>query len=51
MNTEKKHIFDNPKNVQRVLYALFSCPVGAVVGLQMLLQNQLEVLAYGEPRK
>ena len=22
MNTEKKHIFDNPKNVQRVLYGL-----------------------------
>jgi len=23
MSTEKKHIFDNPKNVRRVLYGLF----------------------------
>ena len=23
MSTEKKHIFDSPKNVQRVLYGLF----------------------------
>lgn len=23
MSTEKKHIFENPKNVQRVLYGLF----------------------------
>jgi uncharacterized membrane protein len=27
MNTEKKYIFDNPKNIQRVLYALFGCLV------------------------
>ena len=24
MSTEKKHIFDNPKNVQKVLYSLFT---------------------------
>jgi hypothetical protein len=26
-DTEKKHIFDNPKNVQKVLYGLFGCLV------------------------
>ena len=24
-DTEKKHIFDSPKNVQKVLYGLFGC--------------------------
>ena len=27
MNTEKKYIFDNHKNVQKVLYGLFGCLV------------------------
>jgi uncharacterized membrane protein YesL len=27
MDTEKKYIFDNPKNVQKVLYGLFGCLV------------------------
>ena len=25
MNNEKKYIFDNPKNVKRVLYSLYGC--------------------------
>ena len=27
MNTEKKHIFDKPGNVRKVLYGLFGCLV------------------------
>jgi len=27
MDTEKKYLFDNPKNVQKVLYGLFGCLV------------------------
>ena len=33
MNSEKKHVFDNPKNVKRVLYGLFTSLV-LLLGLE-----------------
>ena len=31
MPEQKKHLFDNPKNVKRVLYLLYICCAGLVV--------------------
>jgi hypothetical protein len=38
MNSEKKHIFDNPRSVQKVLYILFAC-LGISLALEPFIQK------------
>lgn len=41
MNSEKKHLFDHPRNVQKVLYGLF-----ALLGISLALEPLLHKHPY-----
>ncbi|KXI27263.1 hypothetical protein [Paraglaciecola hydrolytica] len=40
MNIEKTHLFDNPKNVKRLLYALYFC-CGLLVVLDFVIKRKV----------
>ena len=40
MNDKKKHIFDNPKNVQRLLYGFYACCV-LLIGIDFFFHRHV----------